>query len=151
MGVLLRFSKSTLQLSQIHGRLQVPECGFSAVHDVHGLFKMPERVSQRWIAHTSGSRLGPSVSPFSFQPVWLGFSTLLVPRGPQMDCCQGRQTWQSGGKVTAPWLSLLVDRRSLARHLRALLSSVNPSPSPPPPTTHASTSFPRHTFVHFLP
>lgn len=40
-------SKSTLQLLQTHGCLQAPECGFSAVHDVHGLFKMPERVSQR--------------------------------------------------------------------------------------------------------
>lgn len=40
-------SKSTLRLLQTHGCLQVPECGFSAIHNVHGLFKMPERVSQR--------------------------------------------------------------------------------------------------------
>lgn len=44
-------SKSTLHLLQtvklLQTCLQVPECGFSAVHDVHGLFKMPERVSQR--------------------------------------------------------------------------------------------------------
>lgn len=109
-------SKSTLQISQTHGCLQVPECGFSAVHDVHGLFKMPERVSQRWIAHTSGSRLGPSVSAFSFQPVWLGFSTLLAPGGSQMDCCQGQQAWQAE-KVTVLRLSLLADQWSPAHRL----------------------------------
>lgn len=41
---------------------------------------------------------------FPFQPVWLGFSTLLVPWGPQMDCCQGQQTWQAA-KVTVLQLS----------------------------------------------
>lgn len=40
-------SKSTLQPLQTHGCLEVPECGFSAVRDVHGLFKMSEQVSQR--------------------------------------------------------------------------------------------------------
>lgn len=123
-------SKSTLQLLEIHGCLQVPDCGFSALHDVHGLFKMPERVSRRWIAHTSGSRLGPSVSPFSFQSIWLDFSTLLVPWGSQMDCCQGQQT-QRAEKVTALRLSLLVDQRSLAHHLRAPLSAALPPPRPP--------------------
>ncbi len=104
-GVLFDFKKHSSFL-QTHGCLQVPECvALSAVHDAHGLFKMPERVSQRWIARTSGSRRGPCVSPFSFQPVWLGFSTLLVPGGPQMDCCQGQQTRQAE-KVTVLRLSL---------------------------------------------
>lgn len=128
-GSPLWFQKA-LQLLEVHGCLQVPDCGFSAIHDVHGLFKMPERVSRRWIAHTSGSRLGPSVSPFSFQPIWLDFSTLLVPWGSQMDCCQGQQTRQAE-KVTALRLSLLVDQRSLAHHLRAPLSAALPPPTSP--------------------
>lgn len=77
---------------------------------------MPERVSQRWIAHIRGSRLGPSISAFSFQPVWLGFSTLLAPGGSQMDCCQGQQAWQVE-KVTVLQLLLLADQWSLAHHL----------------------------------
>lgn len=67
-------------------------------------FKMQEWVSWRWVAHTSDlclrtsrRQLGPSVSPFFFQPIWLGFSTLLVPWGSQMDCCQGRWAWPAGG------------------------------------------------------
>lgn len=55
---------------------------------------MPERVSQRWIAHTSGSRLGPKCffhpSFFSpIEPVWLGFSTLLAPGGPSNGLLSG--------------------------------------------------------------
>lgn len=50
--------KNTLLLVRTHGCLQVPKCDFSALLDAHGLFKTPERVSRRWIAHTSGSRLG---------------------------------------------------------------------------------------------
>lgn len=109
-------SKSTLPLLQTHGRLQVPECGSSAIHDAHGLFKMPERVSQRWIAHIRGSRLGPSISAFSLQPVWLGFSTLLAPGGSQMGCCQGQQAWRVE-KVTALERWLQADQWSLAHHL----------------------------------
>lgn len=120
-GVLFDFKKHSPAFTDMRS----PSVALSAVHDVHGLFKMPERVSQRWIARTSGSRLGPCVSPFSFQPVWLGFSTLLVPGGPQMDCCQGQQTRQAG-KVTVLRLSLLVDQRSLAHHLHASLSAAAP-------------------------
>lgn len=82
-------------------------CCLSAVLHEHFLvffFLMQEWVSWRWVAHTgdlclqtSRRQLGPSVSPFPFQPIWLGFSTLLVPWGPQMDCCQGRWAWPAGG------------------------------------------------------
>lgn len=96
-----------------------------------------------------GAGLGPSASPFSFEPVWLGFSTLLAPGGPQMDCCQGRQTCQVE-KATALLLALRVDRRSLAHHLCAGSSIPTPS-SPPIPLTRAQLIPPRLTFVHFLP
>lgn len=112
LGVLFGFKKAFSSFLAVRGCLRVPDCGFSAIHDVHGLFKMPERVSQRWIAHTSRNQLGPSVSPFSFQPIWLDFSTLLVPRGSQMDCCQGRWTRPAAG-VEGEWQrsrhALLVD------------------------------------------
>lgn len=71
----------------------------------------------------------------SFEPVWLGFSTLLASGGPRMDCCQGRQTYQVE-KATALLLSLRVDRRSLAHHFCAGSSIATPSSPPNPPNTH---------------
>lgn len=85
-------------------------CCFSAVLDVRFFLKIREWVSWRWVAHTSDlclhtsrRQLGPSVSPFSFQPIWLGFSTLLVPWGSQMDCCEGRWVWPAGGLGGGGW------------------------------------------------
>lgn len=112
LGVLFDFKKAFSSFLAVHGCLQVPDCSFSTIHDVRSLFKMPERVSRRWIAHTSRNQLGPCVSPFSFQPIWLDFSTLLVHRGSQMDCCQGRwirPSWGGGGARQRSRHALLVD------------------------------------------
>lgn len=82
-----------------------------------------------------GASSGPSASPVSFEPVWLGFSTLLASGGPRMDCCQGRQTCQVE-KATVLLLSLRVDRRSLAHHFCAGSSIATSSSPPNPPNTH---------------
>lgn len=54
-------SKSVFRLLQLHSRPQISECHISPLHDVRGLFKMPEEVSLRWTAHISRSWLGLSV------------------------------------------------------------------------------------------
>lgn len=72
-----------------------------------------------------GAGSGPSASPVSFEPVWLGFSTQLASGGPRMDCCQGRQTCQVEKATAIPCASLL--RRLIHRDL------LQP---PNPPNTH---------------
>lgn len=145
--------KNTLLLVRTHGRLQAvfrsPSVTFLLSLMRMAYLRRPNGSVEGELLTQVGAGSGPSASPVSFEPVWLGFSTQLASGGPQMDCCQGRQTCQVE-KATALLLSLRVDRRSLAHHFCAG-SSIATSSSPPTPLTRTHSSFPRLTFFHFLP